>query len=36
LKEYDKYKPKPEDLQDANEIKGKENEWWRNNVVTEE
>ena len=36
LREYDKYKPKPEDHEDPNEIRGKENEWWRTNVITEE
>jgi hypothetical protein len=36
FKAVDKYKPIADSQDDLNEIKAKENEWWRSNVITEE
>ena len=36
LKAVDKYKPKFASAEEADEVRSKENTWWRANAVTEE
>jgi len=36
LKAVDKYKPKFVSAEEADEVRSKENSWWRTNAVTEE